>query len=162
MSKPRPNTASHGRSPSASEVEQLQPPSSSDTIVPASGVVVTPESGVSTTPESGGGATTQAVVATPSSKGLLRRVIPQSGGHAAQRADTAKAITDAALDRLGVRDLETLRQTPWHALVEIYPELQATPYGRPQIYLPVIGEKMPVHPVDAGHGSRWHCDTIGR
>jgi carboxylesterase type B len=101
--------------------------------------------------ESGGGAATQAVVATTTSKGLLHRVIPQSGGHAAQRPDSAKAITDVALARLGIApgDVVALRQTPWPKLVEIYQELQATPHGRPQIYLPVIGDLMPVHPVDA-------------
>jgi para-nitrobenzyl esterase len=103
--------------------------------------------------ESGGGATTQAVVATTASKGLLHRVIPQSGGHAAQRPDTAKAIADLALERVGVRpgELEALQQLPWQKFVEVYDELQATSLGRPQIYLPVIGETMPVHPVDAAH-----------
>jgi len=101
--------------------------------------------------ESGGGATTQAVVATTESKGLLRRVIPQSGGHAAQRPDTANQLTLIALKQLGIKpgDLESLRRLHWSELPKIYDALQIPELGRPQTYLPVIGESMPVHPVDA-------------
>ncbi len=101
--------------------------------------------------ESGGGATTQAVVATTESKGLLHRVIPQSGGHAAQRPDTANQLTRIALEKLGIEpgDLESLRALHWSELPKIYDTLQIPELGRPQTYLPVIGESMPVHPVDA-------------
>ena len=112
--------------------------------------------------ESGGGAATQAVVATTGSKGLLHRVIPQSGGHAAQRPDSASAIADLALRTLGLEgeSLDALRSVPWQRLVEIYGILDATEFGRPQTYLPVISEAMPVHPADAGHagaGSDLDC-----
>ena len=101
--------------------------------------------------ESGGGATTQAVVATTQSKGLVHRVIPQSGGHAAQRPDTASQITEIALKKLGIRpgDLGSLRGVPWTEFPKLYEDLQITELGRPQTYLPVLGESMPVHPVDA-------------
>lgn len=103
--------------------------------------------------ESGGGAATQAVVATTASRGLLHRVIPQSGGHAAQRPDTARDISDLVIERVGIQpgDLEALQQMPWQKFVETYEALQATSFGRPQIYLPMIGESMPIHPVDAAH-----------
>lgn len=101
--------------------------------------------------ESGGGAATQAVIATPASTGLVHRAIPQSGGHAAQRPDSARAITETALKLLGIKpgDLDALRALDWTRFVEIYPQLQATDYGRPQIYIPMLSEAMPEHPVDA-------------
>lgn len=84
--------------------------------------------------ESGGGAATQAVVATTGSKGLLHRVIPQSGGHAAQRADSASAIAVLALRTLGLEgeSLDMLRAVPWQRLVEIYGVLDGTEFGRPE------------------------------
>ncbi|MEM7079174.1 MAG: carboxylesterase family protein [Pseudomonadota bacterium] len=101
--------------------------------------------------ESGGGAATQAVVATPAARGLVHRVIPQSGGHSAQRPDTARAITATALPLLQVApgDLDALRALDWRRPPEIYPSLQATSFGRPQIYIPMLSEAMPNHPVDA-------------
>jgi para-nitrobenzyl esterase len=101
--------------------------------------------------ESGGGAATQAVVATPQSKGLVHRVIPQSGGHAAQRPEAATAITAHVMKQLGIKrgDINTLRQVPWPTFVELYSELEQLELGWPQVYLPVISEAMPNHPVDA-------------
>jgi len=103
--------------------------------------------------ESGGGAATQAVVATTQSKGLLHKVIPQSGGHAAQRPDTASAISAYVLEKLAIKrgDIEALRQVPWPRFIEVYKELQQLDLGQPQIYLPVLSEMIPVHPVDAAH-----------
>ncbi|MDC0213173.1 carboxylesterase family protein [Gammaproteobacteria bacterium] len=103
--------------------------------------------------ESGGGAATQAVVATPESAGLLHRVIPQSGGHAAQRPNTATQIARMAIDRVDIKpgDLDALRSLHWSAFPKIYDELQIPELGQPQTYLPVLGEDMPVHPVDASH-----------
>ena len=51
-----------------------------------------------------------------------------------------------------MKDLASLRALPWASLVAIYPDLEATPYGSPQVYIPVLGETMPLHPVDA----TWH------
>ncbi|MDA0791357.1 MAG: carboxylesterase family protein [Proteobacteria bacterium] len=103
--------------------------------------------------ESGGGAATQAVVATRGSQGLVHRVIVQSGGHAAQRADTATAVTRHMLGALDIKpgDIDALRQVPWSRLVDLYDSLQSleAELGQPQIYLPVINEHMPHHPVDA-------------
>ncbi|MCE2461865.1 MAG: carboxylesterase/lipase family protein [Pseudomonadales bacterium] len=102
--------------------------------------------------ESGGGAATQAVVATPGAEGLLHRAIVQSGGHAAQRADTANEVARHVLDMLAIKpgDIDTLRQVPWAKLVGLYGSLQQLDgVGQPQVYLPVIGEHMPHHPVDA-------------
>ena len=101
--------------------------------------------------ESGGGATVQAVVATKGSKGLLHRVIPQSGGHAAQRPETANQLTQIALKQLNIRpgELDALRAVHWSEFSNIYESLQIPELGKPQTYLPVIGESMPVHPVDA-------------
>jgi carboxylesterase type B len=103
--------------------------------------------------ESGGGAATQAVVATPESKGLVNRVILQSGGHAAQRPENASAIAAYALDKLGINknDLDALRQVPWQALVDIYDDLQKLEFGLPQVYLPVLSDSMTIHPVDVTH-----------
>ncbi|MEM7218859.1 MAG: carboxylesterase family protein [Pseudomonadota bacterium] len=101
--------------------------------------------------ESGGGAAAQAVVATPASAGLLRRVILQSGGHAAQRPHTARAVAQTVLKALDIKpgDTAALVGTHWSSFVSLYDQLQATDYGSPQIYLPVVSEKMPNHPVDA-------------
>jgi para-nitrobenzyl esterase len=101
--------------------------------------------------ESGGGAATQAVIATPESKGLVHRVIPQSGGHAAQRGESASAITEHVMKKLRIArgDIDALRQVPWKVFVELYDELEQLGLGRPQVYLPVISEDMPYHPVDA-------------
>ena len=101
--------------------------------------------------ESGGGAATQAVAAMPAAQGLLHRVIPQSGGHAAQYAESASAITAIAMEELGIRagDLEALRAIPWTRFAEIYDALQSSGHGKPQVYIPVISEAMPEHPVDA-------------
>ena len=101
--------------------------------------------------ESGGGAATQAVVATPSSQGLVHRAIVQSGGHAAQRSESAARITAHAMQRLDIRrgDIDALRSTPWSALVDLYEDLESLDLGTPQTYLPVLSELMPVHPVDA-------------
>lgn len=105
--------------------------------------------------ESGGAAATQAVVATPGSKGLVHKVIVQSGGHAAQLPGTAKAVADLMLSELGEDGLSynALQNVPWHRLVELYPvlEKQQVKLGRPQIYLPVINSHMPVHPADTAH-----------
>ena len=101
--------------------------------------------------ESGGAAATQAVIATPGSKGLLHRAIPQSGGHSALRPDGARAIAHLAFRQLGIRpgDLDALLATPWSKLVSVYDALQASGLGRPQVYVPVLGDSLPVHPVDA-------------
>ena len=103
--------------------------------------------------ESGGGAAAQAVIATPGSEGLVNRVIPQSGGHAAQRTDTATMVARTLLKSLGVRsgDRDSLRAIPWRSFVEAYELLDEQQFGNPQIYLPVINQHMPVHPVDTGH-----------
>jgi para-nitrobenzyl esterase len=102
--------------------------------------------------ESGGGATTQAVIATPGSEGLLRRAILQSGGHAAQRPGTATKIATSLLKDLGVEagNIDALRAVPFQKLAELYPNLeQLDGVGQPQIYLPVINQHMPIHPTDA-------------
>ena len=93
----------------------------------------------------------QALVAHPSSANLVHRVIPQSGGHSAQRADTATAIAEFVIDQLGIKpgDIDTLQRVPWTELPKHYSALQNTDLGTPQIYLPVISEQMPVHPMDA-------------
>ena len=107
--------------------------------------------------ESGGGAATQAVVATPGSEGLINRVIPQSGGHAAQRTDTATEIARTVLDAFKVKpgDIESLRKIPWSKFVELYSSLEKVEnVGQPQIYLPVINGHMPIHPVDAVQAGR--------
>lgn len=105
--------------------------------------------------ESGGGAATQAVVATPAARGLLHRVILQSGGHSAQYAESASALTATALDALGIKagDLDALREVSWTRFAEIYEALQASGHGRPQVYIPVISEAMPLHPVDATYAA---------
>ena len=102
---------------------------------------------------SGGGAAIQAAIATHGSKGLVHRVIPQSGGHAAQRPEPASEIAKVALNELGIKpgDLDSLRRVPWPRFPQIYKVLQDTGLGNPQIYWPVINEAMPIHPVDASH-----------
>lgn len=108
--------------------------------------------------ESGGAAMCQAVVATPGSKGLFQKVIAQSGGHSVQRVETATKVALTVIDSLGIRpgQLERLSKVPWSQLVDLYPELERRPeLNTPQIYLPVLNQHMPVHPVDApysGHG----------
>jgi len=102
--------------------------------------------------ESGGGAATQAVVATPGSEGLVHRVIVQSGGHAAQRVETASEIARQALIHLSIApgDIDVLNQVAWARFVETYEVLQQLEnVGQPQVYLPVINQHMPIHPVDA-------------
>ena len=101
--------------------------------------------------ESGGGAAIQALVAHPDAKGLVHRVILQSGGHAAQRSDSATNIARVVLDKMGIQpgDLDTLRRTPWSEFPKHYTALQESAFGTPQAYLPVISEQMPYHPVDA-------------
>ena len=103
--------------------------------------------------ESGGGAATQALVATPASRGLVHRVIPQSGGHSAQYPEAASAITALALSALGIKagDLDALRAVPWTQFSEIYAGLQASEYARPQVYTHVLSAAMPLHPVDVTH-----------
>lgn len=103
--------------------------------------------------ESGGGAATQAVVATRQSQGLLHKVIPQSGGHAAQRPETATEISAHILKQLAIKpgDIDALRRVPWPDLVKQYRGLRELGLGQPQIYLPVLSESMPVHPADAAH-----------
>ena len=93
----------------------------------------------------------QAVVATPASDGLLRRVITQSGSYSAHSAETAQAVTDVVLDQLGLNagDLNALGRVSSGQLAAQYPKLQAVASGRP--YRPVICEAMPVHPADAAH-----------
>lgn len=107
--------------------------------------------------ESGGAAASQAVVATPESKGLLNRVILQSGGHAAQRVDTATEISRQTLKLLNIRegDLPALQSTHWSRFIDIYSQLESIErLGQPQIYLPVLNQHMPVHPVDAVDNGR--------
>ena len=102
--------------------------------------------------ESGGGAATQSVIATPGSEGLVRRAIIQSGGHAAQRVETASEIAQQTLKHLSIRsgDLNALRQTSWAQFVGAYEMLQQLEnVGQPQVYLPVLNHHMPIHPVDA-------------
>ena len=72
--------------------------------------------------ESGGGAAVHALLATPGSEGLFHRIISQSGGHAAQRPDTATAIAERMLNHfgMGARDLDKLQTLPWQMLVEAY------------------------------------------
>ena len=104
--------------------------------------------------ESGGAAAVQALVATPGAEQLISKVILQSGGHAAQRTDTATAITDEVLKQVSVSpgDLERLRKVPWQQFVSVYPTIEDQEHlGQPQIYLPVISQHMPTHPVDATH-----------
>ena len=46
-------------------------------------------------------------------------------------------------------ELDALRALHWSEFSNIYESLQIPELGKPQTYLPVIGESMPVHPVDA-------------
>ncbi len=104
--------------------------------------------------ESGGSAATQAAIATPGCAGLVHKAILQSGGHAVQRPVTATAIARHVTNQLNVQrgDLDALRQVPWQQFVDLYPDLDArVEWAQPQIYLPVLNEHMPVHPVDAPH-----------
>ena len=103
--------------------------------------------------ESGGGAATQAVIATPGSKGLVHRVIPQSGGHSAQRTEKATEVARRIINQLNIRpgDIDALRRVQWQTFVDVYETLDEEHLGSPQIYLPVINRHMPVHPVDAAH-----------
>ena len=104
--------------------------------------------------ESGGAVATQAAIATPQCAGLVHKAILQSGGHAVQRPSTATAIARHVTNQVNVRpgDLDALRQVPWRQFVDIYSGLQArVEWEQPQIYLPVLNEHMPVHPVDATH-----------
>ena len=110
--------------------------------------------------ESGGAVAAQSAVATTTSKGLLHRVILQSGGFAAQRAETASELAAFAIDKLNVRagDLDELRARPWRELVALYEEMNGLGLGQPQVYLPVLGETMPEHPVDAP-AAGWGLDV---
>ena len=104
--------------------------------------------------ESGGAAATQAAIATPGSRGLVHKAILQSGGHAVQRPASANAIAEHVVKQLAIEpgDVDALRQVPWQRLVELYPQLEArTEWAQPQLYLPVLNQHMPVHPVDAPH-----------
>lgn len=103
--------------------------------------------------ESGGGATTGAVIASPLSKGLLHRAIPQSGGHAAHTQEQAKEITRHILKRLNIPpgDFDTMVATPWQRYVETYVELNQLDIDSPQVFLPTVDDTMPLHPVDAIH-----------
>ena len=103
--------------------------------------------------ESGGAAATQAVIATPGSKGLVHRVIPQSGGHSAQRTEKATEVARRIINQLNIRpgDIDALRRVQWQTFVDVYETLDEEHLGSPQIYLPVINRHMPVHPVDAAH-----------
>ena len=122
--------------------------------------------------ESGGGAAVHALLATPGSEGLFHRIISQSGGHAAQRPDTATAIAERVLNHVGIRagDVDKLQSLPWQTLVEAYDLIDEQALGRPQIYLPVINQHMPTHPVDAsfegiGHSIDYligHCRDEAR
>ena len=102
--------------------------------------------------ESGGAAAIQATIATPGAGGLINQAILQSGGHSAQRPDTAKKIARYVIDQLAIghKDLDALRLVPWQKFVDLYPNLsERLHWGQPQIYQPVLNEHMPVHPVDA-------------
>ena len=122
--------------------------------------------------ESGGGAAVHALLATGGSEGLFHRIISQSGGHAAQRPDTATAIAERVLNHVGIRagDIDKLQSLPWQTLVEAYDLIDEQALGRPQIYLPVINQHMPIHPVDAsfegiGHSIDYligHCRDEAR
>ena len=122
--------------------------------------------------ESGGGAAVHALLATRGSEGLFHRIISQSGGHAAQRPDTATAIAERVLNHVGIRagDIDKLQSLPWQTLVEAYDLIDEQALGRPQIYLPVINQHMPIHPVDAsfkgiGHSVDYligHCRDEAR
>ena len=103
--------------------------------------------------ESGGGAATQAVIATPGSKGLVHRVIPQSESHSAQRTEKATEVARRIINQLNIRpgDIDALRRVQWQTFVDVYETLDEEHLGSPQIYLPVINRHMPVHPVDAAH-----------
>ena len=103
--------------------------------------------------QSGGAAVVQALVATPAARGLVRRVIPQSGSYAAQRPESAERITEFVLKQLAIEagDLDTLRTVPSARLAAMYPAVRELGLGQPQPYLPVISESMPVHPADAAH-----------
>ena len=100
---------------------------------------------------SGGGAAIQALVATEGSKDLVHKVIPQSGGHSAQRRESAGQISEFTLRKIGIKpgDIDSLQKTPWRIFPEIYGDIEAQGLGSPQAYLPMISESMPIHPVDA-------------
>ena len=106
--------------------------------------------------ESGGGAAAQAVVAMPRSSGLVHKAILQSGGFSVQRPTTASQVAEVVLSKIGVRkgDLEKLQGVHWQKLLDAYPEIEGLPQARPQTYLPVVGEAMPHHPVDANFEGR--------
>ena len=102
--------------------------------------------------ESGGAAAAQATIATPGASGLINRAILQSGGHAVQRPATATRIAHHVIDQLGIkmRDIEALRAVHWQKFVELYAALNTRHvWADPQIYLPVLNQHLPVHPVDA-------------
>jgi len=103
--------------------------------------------------QSGGAAIVQALVATPAARGLVHRVIPQSGAYAAQRPESAQRITDFVLEQLAIEpgDLAALQSVPSVQLAAMYPAIRELGFGQPSSYLPVIGESMPVHPADAAH-----------
>lgn len=110
-----------------------------------------------------GAAICQAVVAAPESRGLLHRVILQSGMFSAQRQHTASAIAQHMLDSLGVKagDLDALLAQPWQAFAEQYENISALGLGYPQPYLPLINETVPAHPADVGHaGFGKHLDYL--
>lgn len=113
--------------------------------------------------ESGGAAATQAVIATQGSKGLLHRAIPQSGGMSAQRPASASIIARNVLERLNIKpgDHDALLATPWAQFIPLHDQLAQSEHGQPQVYLPVIGEAMPLHPVDAAsHGVGAEIDYL--
>lgn len=103
--------------------------------------------------QSYGASAAQAVVASPRSRGLMRRVIAQSGSYAAQRQSSANALAKHVLQAFGIAagDLTALQAVPPSRFASLYPELRALGLGQPQAFLPMISEHMPVHPADAAH-----------
>ncbi len=101
---------------------------------------------------SGGAVAAQAVIATPGSEGLVHRAILQSGGHVAQRPESAGAIAKHILDKFAIKpgDLDSLRRIPWPQFVDLYDELGTLGHApEPATSVPVISRHMPIHPADA-------------
>jgi len=106
--------------------------------------------------ESGGAAASAATIADQGSQGLVNRAILQSGGHAVHSQANAGAITREILKRLDIKpgDFDAIVQTPWSNYTAIYGELNLLEICRPQVFLPVIGGSMPIHPVDQTHAGQ--------
>lgn len=116
--------------------------------------------------ESAGAMSILSILAMPAARGLLRRVIIESGPPYVHTPERAAVAADALARALGLSSLDrsTLEELPPEALVDAVSAVQRAtlrPGELPLPFLPVVdGKTMPVAPFEAAHDDAAGVDVL--